>query len=59
MMTTSTKKNEPNRQQIKEIKNSLKEADNNDFASDAEVSRIFRQWGVKQDQIITDSTEKS
>ena len=40
---------ELNEWQVQEIKDSLKEADNNDFASDAAVNNTFKNWGVNAD----------
>lgn len=40
---------ELNEWQVQEIKDSLKEADNNDFASDIDVNDTFKKWGVNAD----------
>ena len=37
---------EINEWQIEEIKDAVKEADANDFASDQEVQAVFNKWGV-------------
>lgn len=40
---------EINEWQIEEIKDAIKEADANDFASDQEVQTVFNKWGVNGD----------
>ena len=40
---------EINEWQIEEIKDAVKEADANDFASDQEVQTAFNKWGVNGD----------
>jgi len=40
---------EINEWQIEEIKDAVKEADANDFASDQEVQAVFNKWGVNGD----------
>ena len=40
---------EINEWQIDEIKNSIKEADAEDFASDQEVRAVFSKWGIDGD----------
>jgi len=40
---------ELNEWQVQEIKDSLKEADNNDLASDSAVNDTFQKWGVNAD----------
>ncbi len=40
---------EINEWQIEEIKDAVKEADANDFASDQEVQTVFNKWGVNGD----------
>ena len=40
---------EMNEWQIEEIKNSIKEADAEDFSSDREVWAVFNKWGVNGD----------
>ena len=40
---------EINEWQIEEIKDGLKEADANDFASNQEVQAVFNKWGVNGD----------
>lgn len=37
---------ELNEWQIQEIKDSVKEADSGDFASDQDVNKVFTKWGV-------------
>ncbi len=37
---------ELNEWQIEEIKNAIKEADNDDFASDQSVKKALAKWGV-------------
>ncbi len=38
-----------NEWQVQEIKDSLKEADNGDFATDEDVANTVRKWGVNAD----------
>jgi predicted transcriptional regulator len=40
---------EINEWQIEEIKDGVKEADANDFASNQEVQAVFNKWGVNGD----------
>ena len=40
---------EINEWQIVEIKDAVKEADANDFASDQDVQTVFNKWGVNGD----------
>ena len=40
---------EINEWQIEEIKDGIKEADANDFASNQEVQAVFKKWGVNGD----------
>lgn len=40
---------EINEWQIKEIKNGIKEADDDDFSSDQEIMAILNKWGVNGD----------
>ena len=40
---------EINEWQIEEIKDGIKEADANDFASNQEVQAVFNKWGVNGD----------
>ena len=40
---------EINEWQIEEIKDAVKEADANDFASDQDVQTVFNKWGVNGD----------
>jgi predicted transcriptional regulator len=40
---------ELNEWQIEEIKDAVKEADADDFASDLEVQAVFNKWGVNGD----------
>ena len=41
-----------------ELKNAIKEADANDFASDQEVDEVFNKWNLNTDLMATDSLEK-
>ncbi len=40
---------ELNEWQIQELKAAIKEADNNDFASNKEVDAVFNKWGTNGD----------
>ena len=40
---------ELNEWQIQELKDAIKEADANDFASDQEVDKVFNKWKVNAD----------
>jgi len=35
-----------NEWQVQEVKDALTEADSGDFASDAEVAKVFKKWGM-------------
>ena len=49
---------ELNEWQIQELKDSIKEADAHDFASEQEVDEVFNKWKVNADLMATDSLEK-
>ena len=40
---------ELNEWQIQEIKASIEEANNGDFANDKDVKQTFKQWGINED----------
>ena len=40
---------ELNEWQIQEIKASIEEANNGDFANDEDVKQTFKQWGINED----------